>query len=270
MKKQNKQTDKFKKITIFFGYVLFALLLVAVTISTIMPMGLLFFNPAARHFNVAVLLTSLVAGVILPPLISYLIGDRATHSKSKIDHHFNGVLFGIASYWLSMFFFFIGSDVISDIRSKFAEPLATAIAGWPILATLAVVAIVAVGYVTSKKKQTSVLDYKPYLMVLFAGLMATFAYILLNQIYVANASWVISVLYVIIPAALVGASYKVLPVKNYTSTRARLAGAVVAVSIGYIASSIAGQLIYLSNMAISIAIGVATLVLYLVLIRRSR
>ena len=160
--KKNKQSDKFKKITIIFGYSLFALLVLATTISTIIPFGSMLLNPTVRHLNVAVLLVSLVAGAILPPLVSYLIGDRATHSKSKLDHHFNGVLFGIASYWLSTFFFFIASDVISNIRSAFSEPLATAIVSWPILPTLIILTAVAFGYVKSKKKVVSVLEYKPY------------------------------------------------------------------------------------------------------------
>lgn len=271
MKKQNKQSDKFKKITIIFGYSLFALLVLATTISTIIPFGSMLLNPTVRHLNVAVLLVSLVAGAILPPLVSYLIGDRATHSKSKLDHHFNGVLFGIASYWLSTFFFFIASDVISNIRSAFSEPLATAIVSWPILPTLIILTAVAFGYVKSKQKVVSVLEYKPYQLSLFVGVVATFAYILSHQSYGLDMMQVMSMLYVVVPVVLIGLAYLTLPTRLYSSLSARLAGAVVAVSVGFIASSIAGQLLpYNELMYLPIAVGIVTLILYVVIVRRAK
>jgi hypothetical protein len=271
MKKQNKQTDKFKKITIIFGYALFALLVIAVTISTVIPFGSMLFNPAVRHLNVTVLLISLVAGAVLPPLVSYLIGDRATHSKAKLDHHFNGVLFGIASYWLSLFFFFIGSDAISNIRGKFAEPLATAITSWPILAALVILVAVAVGYVKSRKKGVSVLEYKPFQITLFVGMIANFMYVLSHQSYGSDMMWVVSLLYVIVPVVLILISYLALPTRLYNSSFARLTGAVVAVSVGFIASSVTGQLLpYNEAMYAPIAVGVATVILYVMLVRRSK
>lgn len=267
MKKQNKKTDNFKKITILFGYVLFTLLLITVTISTIIPFGSMLLNPIVRHLNVAVLLVSLVAGAILPPLISYLIGDRVTHSKSKLDHHFNGILFGFASYWLSLSFFFIGSDVISNIRSAFSEPLATALTTWPILATLVILAAVAVGYAKSKRKVVSIMEYKPYQATLFVSVVATFVYILLHQSYDPDMKWVVSLLYVVVPVILIGVSYSILPTRLYNSVSARLVGAVVAVSVGSIASSIAGQLLpYSELMYLPIAIGIAALALYVMLV----
>jgi hypothetical protein len=267
MKKQNKQMETFKKITIIFSYSLFALLLVAVTLSTVLPIGTHFFNPAVHHFNIAVMLVSLAAGAVLPPLLSYLIGDRVTHSKSKVEHHFNGALFGIASYWLSLLFFFIGSDMISAIRDQFSEPLATAIAGWPIIATVVVMAGVAVGYVTNQKKHSVLMEYKPYQFVLFAGLIATFGYVLLNQDYTL---WVVSVLYVVVPVFLIAVAYKLMSPKHYGSSLARLTGAVLAISVGFIASSVTGQLLMYpgANVMTSAVAGVVVLAVYLWLIRR--
>jgi hypothetical protein len=272
MKKQNKQSESLKKVTVIFGYSLFGLLLLAVVLSTVLPFGSMLLTPGARHFNMWVSLVSLTAGAILPPLVSYLIGDKATHSKSKLDRHFNGVLFGVASYWLSLFFFFIGSDVIGGIRSDFTEPLATAIAGWPILATLIVLSAVAVGYVRNQKRQPSLLEYKPYQFTLFAGLIASFVYILSNQYFVANTLWVISLLYVVIPVILIGVTYKLLSAKYYSSVIVNVTLAVVVVSVGFIASSIAGQLLMHPdpsvNTMVSVFIGVLVLALYIALIRR--
>ena len=270
MKKQTKQVESLKKITVIFGYSLFGLLLLAVVLSTVLPFGSMLFTPGVRHFNVWVALVSLTAGAILPPLVSYLIGDKATHSKSILDHHFNGVLFGIAAYWLSLFFFFIGSDVIGGIRSEFSEPLATAIAGWPIIATLIVLSAVAIGYVKNQKKKPLLLEYKPYQFTLFAGLVASFVYILSNQYFVASTLWVISLLYVVIPVILVGVTYKLLSAKYYSSTMANIALAVAVVSVGFIASSIAGQLLMYPGVSIMVPIvaGALALALYVALIRR--
>ncbi len=267
MKKQSKRTEKTQRITIVFGYTLFILSLITLTISTIIPFGLYFFDPDVHHLNIAILLISLVAGAVLPPLASYFIGDRATHVKSKSEHHFNGVLFGIASYWLSLFFNFIESAMLPGIRSAVSEPWATVIAGWPILATLVIMVMVAIGYVKNRKKQPAVLGYVPYQLVLFAGLVATFVYILLHQY---TATWVTSLLYVIVPVILVGGSYIILPAKQYSSSMVRLTVAVVAVSIGFIASTIAGQLmIYLTdNIAAPLGVGVVALGLYLLITRQ--
>lgn len=271
MKKQNKQIDSLKKVTIIFGYSLFGLLLVAVTLSTIVPFSSLFFSPGVRLFNVWTSLISLVAGAVLPPLLSYLIGDKVTHAKSKLDHHFNGVLFGIASYWLSLFFSFVASDGIANIRAQFSEPLASVVVGWPIFATLIILAAVATAYVKGRKKYTSLLDYKPFQFTLFAGLIATFVYILLNQYYVASTLWVIAVLYVIIPVVLIAASYALLSAKYDVSPTVRLAMAVVAVSIGFIGSSVIGQLFLTYpgfSMLIPILSGAFVFAVYLVLVCR--
>lgn len=269
MKKQNKKTESFKKVTIIFGYSLFGLLLVAVTLSTIVPFSSLLMSPGVRLFNVWTSLISLVAGAILPPLLSYVIGDRATHSKSKIDHHFNGVLFGIASYWLSLFFSFVASDGIAEIRARFSEPLASVIVAWPIFATLILLAVVAMAYIKSQKKQPSLLEYRPFQFTLFGGLIATLVYMLLNQYYVASTLWAISVLYVVIPVALIGVSFKLLPAKYYASPMAGLSLAVVAVSIGFIGLPIAGQLLPYSagSMMIPALSGMFILAVYLALMR---
>lgn len=260
-----KQAESYKSITIFFAYGLFAFLLLATTISTALPFGSLLFDPHVRQLNAAVIMTSLIAGSILPPVISYVIGDKTTRSKASVDHHFNGVLFGVTSYWLSLFFSFIGANTISGIRSSFPEPLATIIAGWPIIVTLVIMVLVAIGFTKTTKKVALAVDYRPFRITLFLGFIATFVYILWNQQYVANSPWIISVLYVSVPVLLIGAAYLLLSNVGFSRT-SRLARAVATVSLGFIASSIAGRLIPGVTMGVSIGIGLLCLALYLALV----
>jgi len=264
-----KQVENYKKITILFAYGLFAFLLLATTISTALPFGSLLFDPHARQLNVAVIMTSLIAGSILPPVVSYVMGDKTTRSKASIDHHFNGVLFGIASYWLSLFFSFIGADTISGIRASFSEPLATIIAGWPIIATLAILVLVAIGFTKTTKKVALVIDYRPFRITLFLGFVAAFVYILWNQQYVANSPWTTSALYVFAPVLLVSTAYLLLSNIGF-STASHLTRALAAVSFGFIASSIAGRLIPGITMGISIGIGLLCLTLYLIVVRYAK
>ena len=84
-------------ITVRFGYALFALMVLSVVTSTIIPLSQALSYPTARHLNIWLMLLSFSAAAVLPLLVSYLIGDKVTHNKNKLLHHYNGVLFGLAS-----------------------------------------------------------------------------------------------------------------------------------------------------------------------------
>jgi len=272
MKKKNKQANlsSQRNVTVFFGYSLFVLTLVAVTVSTVIPLGNLFFSPSVRHFNVALTLASFVAAAILPPLVSYILGDRSTHNKNKVSHHFNGVLFGIASYWLSLLSGLMGSMTISLVRDNFAEPWATVINGWPILAIILVMAVVATTYAHSRKDKGSVLQHVPYQIVLIAGMVSTFVYLSTGQYYMQDFAWLVSARYIVVPTAMIAISYKSLA-KAQPSRLSRLTFAVVAVSIGFIAMTTAGQFIsYLTtNELVPMFVGVIVWLVYLRLVSRT-
>lgn len=271
MRKSNIQQERFKKVTIMYGYTLFALWVVALVIYTVIPMTTMLFNPAVRHFNGAVLLISLVAGAILPPLVSYTMGDRVTHSKDKNMHHFNGVLLGIASYWFALFFSFVGAYTVSGIRSVVPEPWATLLAGWPILATLCVMIIPAVSYAKTRKEQLSLLEHKAYRITLLVGLIATFAFTLYNQYLYADTSWTATILTTLVPVVFIAITYLALRAKTFVSPAARFTTAIVTVSIGFIAASGAGQLVPYTMLStiIPIAAGVLAWFIYLLLILRT-
>jgi hypothetical protein len=267
MKKQ-KQTNQLKNVTIVFGYSLFAFSLLAITLSTVIPFGSIYFNPASRHLNVAILLISLVSSAVLPPLLSYIIGDQVTHAKNKANHHFNGVLFGIAAYWVALFFSFVMSETITKVRDSFAEPLATIINGWPIVATIVIMAIVAFSYAHHQKKNSTVLEYKPYQIILLTSILGMFAYSLVLQHFYSDSNLVVSLLSILIPTVIVAVSYRLLGQYNPVSTRLTLS--LVAMSIGYITVSVAAQLVTdpSPNISAPITMGVLSIVTYLLLIRR--
>lgn len=272
MKKKSKQTNinSQRNVTVLFGYSLFVLTVAALLLSMIPWGAVMFFNPVVKHFNVALTLVSFIAAVVLPPFVSYILGDRSTHSKNKVLHHFNGVLFGIATYWLSLLAGSLSSLTVSLVRDTFAEPWATVINGWPIVAIILIMAIVGTTYAHRQKDNGSVLQHLPYQFVLIAGAISTFVYASTNQYYIQSIAWLVSTLYIVLPALMIVISYKALA-KAQPSRSSRLAFAIVAVSIGFIAMTTSAQFIwYLSRYEfIPMIIGVIVWAIYLRLISRT-
>ncbi|MDQ5982326.1 MAG: hypothetical protein QG549_323 [Patescibacteria group bacterium] len=160
--KKHKHINKIKRTTILFGYVLFGLSLVSLTLYTVIPFGSLLFTPAVQHFNIAIILGSLVAGALLPTLLAYILGDKSTRTKSKLDHHFNGVLFAITAYWLSNLFVIVNSDFVRDIQNNFPLPIATIINAWPIFAVVLILAVTAIILSKNNNKRITLLELRPY------------------------------------------------------------------------------------------------------------
>ncbi len=271
MQKKKQSPDPQRNVTIVFGYALFIITLLVIIVSTVIPFSALLFSPTVRHANVIIALISLVAGAAAPLLIAYIIGDRATHVKNKASHHYNGVLFGITAYWLSLLFGFIGSESLASIRDTFAEPLATIVGSWPILATILVMTFVAVTYTHTQKHKNSVLQHLPYQLVLSSAVIATIVYAVAHIDYTASIFVLDSVL-IAIPAILVVLSYKLLPIGKRSSSE-RLTSAVIAMSVGIITTTLSAQLIsyltplYIASMLPSQIIGIVIWTIYVWLIR---
>jgi len=268
-KKNQQSLNRQKSVTIVFGYSLFIITLLAVTLSTVIPFGAYFFDPSVKHLNIAVLLISLVAGAILPMLLAYIIGDHVTHVKNKTSHHYNGILFGVAAYWLSLLFSFLRIDTLETVRNNLPVVWAAIINAWPIFATILVMLFVAVTYARNQNKKSSVLEHRPYQLVLLAAVVGTFVYILMHQYYASSTYFVLGSIYVVAPVVFIGISYWVLSAVKL-SRSARLAHAVVAVSMGLIAASLAGQLISSLAYSMSLPLVVAFFIwaIYLWLISR--
>ena len=268
-----KPPQTHKKITVAFGYGLFALILLGTITSTIIPYTTLLMNPMVRHFNVAMFLVAFVAAAVLPALISYIIGDRATHKKNKLAHHYNGVLFGIGGYWLSMSLVSsYASLVYEPLRQQFPEYAVLIVNGLPIVALLIIMLVVALTYVSRQKKKDSVIEHLPYQLVLIGIFVAHFVSLLASIFSQPNEFAVWSLVYVFVFVAMIAISYKFVA-KLHPTRLARLTAAIIAVSIAFIASVIAGQIVSFATynvltMLVPLGIGVVTWIGYLLLMAR--
>jgi MFS family permease len=256
-----------RKITIIFGYGLFVAALAAVIVSTVIPLSRILLNPVANRLNVTAMLITFVAAAIIPFLVAYIIGDRTTRAKNKVTHHYNGILFAVMAYWLTLLFSFIGPFVATPIRQVIpAFWMLQVVNTWPVLLTIIIIAIIAFSYHARKKKEgTSVLQYRPYQFVLLVSLVAP---LILNLSQIAGGYLLTSLLNIGVPAIFIGISYialrKIQPLKQ-----ARLTHAIIAFTFGIVSMQFAAQLVI--NLPVTTvftalamtAVGVAVWVLYL-------
>ena len=270
MKKKQKYNPTFaKKVTVFFGYGIFALILVGALVSTVVPLGGILFNPAVKHFNVAMMLVAFASAAILPSLISYILGDRATRGKDKLAHHYNGVLFGIGAYWLSMFitgYFWIVFEPLKELFPGY-EVLVMNIL--PIIALLLVMTFVAIAYARTQKTKDSVMEHRSYQVVLIGVFIASLIGIIAQQLFIPSTVGLIAALFVVVPVSMVAISYKCVA-RTQPTRSARLTAAVAAVTLAFIAATVSGQLIsYLTyNTFAAIVFGAGVWVAYLYLVSR--
>ncbi len=267
-----KQITNLEKTTVAFGYGLFALFFTSVILTTIFPMVSTFFSPSVRHFNVIVFMISITAGAILPTLLSYFIGDWATHAKNRLIHHFNGVLFGITAFWISLLINYFGVDTVTWLRSIFPDSLALVVnSSWQIAIPVLIMAIVAVAYSRQQKIRSTVLEYKPYQAILFGSIIISAIGILANALD-PDAFFITVLLAIGIPLLLIILSYVAL-LKLPLSKLTRLTLSVVSMSFALIATYIESTLFsYMTThnnfLLLTLITGVVVMLTYLVLIRR--
>ncbi len=241
MTNKKSNTLKQQKITIAFGYGLFALVVLGVIISSVIPLGGMLFDSRVLHFNVAMILVAFVASALLPALFSYLIGDRSTHNKSKTAHHYNGVLFGVAAYWFTLLIGQIGIGSFINYDSV-PIPWFTVIINWfPVIATVVVMAIVAASFAKHYRKKESVLQHFPYQVLVIGSMVGTLIYSLSQQYYVESTYAVIGLLYIVIPLVVLAVAYKLLR-KVQPAKAPRLTLSVVSVGLAAIAASLPAQI----------------------------
>ena len=180
MKKQ-KNIDTFQKYTVIFGYALF----ISIILLEIIGAGL-FINNLSAHSDspmyprYVTVITLMSLSAILPPLISYFAGELSTKKKlSALTHHFNGILFAGTAFivWLllvTMNFSLIIPDSIAGIPGRFMQ-------FWPVLATIIIMLILAIGYAKSKAKDT-VLSFKPFAITLLTATLGSILIGLYSQI----------------------------------------------------------------------------------------
>lgn len=271
--KSKQNVNKKHSTTVIFGYGLFLLTVLSLISWTVIPLGSVLTSPTVRHFNIIVLIISFVAAAILPALGSYILGDRATHIKNTVLHHYNGVLFGIAAYWIASALNFIGYTQllhVGNLPIPFPIIVATAV---PIILTVAVMAFVAITYAKKQKNKSSVLEHHPYQIVLIGSIAALYVSIAMNSNFNTDDNLWTNILPFAFPVVLTFVSYKILA-KYHTSRLAGFTDAVAAMSLGYITlSSIMSFIAYLDlhlsvTLAYSYVLTLAVWTVYLYLQNR--
>ena len=244
--KNKKELIKQMRVTTIFGYSLFVVTVVSIFISTVIPFSMLLLNPAVKHANVILLLFVLVAGSLLPPLFGYFAGDRATKTKNKLTHHYNGVLFGIASYWLYYLFSFFGGLVYSQIE-KLGFVANQVLNFLPVVLISCILILIAIAYAKKGKAQPSLLHFRPFQIILIVPAITVIAYsaffvimsVATNGI---NSTSVYFAMSSLLPVILLPVSYKILSQRKDAKSTGK-SRAVVAVSMGMIAATVFGQTI---------------------------
>ena len=186
--------------------------------------------PTARHSNIIAMTLAFAVAAILPALSAYFIGDRSTRSKKSTLHHYNGVLFGFAAYWVAMLMSWIGSSTVFRLSNQaFPANLITANVT-PVILTIIVMIILSIAFAKKQNKNTSVLQFLPYQLTLIISIVGVFiAPYTSGSPYVTPAG--IGILIIPIVATLV--AYFVLRKQNISGL-ARLSDALIAMSIGWI------------------------------------
>lgn len=271
MKKQ-KQIDNVEKVTVLFGYGLFALFLVALIQTTVYPWVTTLFYPAAKHLYILIFAASMIAGGVLPTLLSYFIGDRVTHSKNKLVHHFDGVLFGIAAFWIALFIGYFSTDVITWLRSIFPDTFVLIVnSAWQIAIPALIMAVTAYAYTHQRKRKSSILEFRPYQMVLF-GSITLFGISVLVGAFDSSALFINVILTIGMPLFLTALSYVAL-LKLPLPQSSRLTLSVLSMSFAFIASYITSMslsyvMAYNDFLLFSFITSPVVMVAYLLFIRR--
>lgn len=270
--KNKKIPENRIRTTITFGYSLFIINLIAAIIGSISFSAILS-EPSINHFNVDIFLPFVIFSGVLPTLVSYIIGDRTAHAKNIKIHHYNGVLFGLVAYWLAMLFNNIGSAIQTPNIENTPFILTQIINAWPILATITIMAFVAIIYNRKPKNNNTMLQYLPYQIVLFSAITGTFVFTILNQYCTTlNLNYLLSlIITILIVIILVAISYKAMPMNN-SSALTHTAQSIVAVTIGLICIALISQLMYQVSIDIatpaSCICGLTVWIIYLRLMSR--
>lgn len=251
--KTKPQLNDNNNATVVFGYSLFALIVLSTLLWTVIPLSNALFYPTSRYFNIIALMISSVTAAILPALASYALGDHATHNKNKTLHHYNGVLFGISAFWVATVLSFVAWNSLANI-SELPVPFPSVLnSGVPTVLAIAVMIFIAITYAKKKKNTLSVLEHRPYQIVLVGSIIALNISIAMSGNYDPGLKlWEIIAPYAYL-AVLVFVSYRVLA-KYHVSYFARLTDALIAMSFSYITMTSIGPYIAFLNLNWSVAL----------------
>lgn len=267
MIKNKKSATSRHHVTTLFGYGLFGLLILAFLLTTVLPLASVFHHPTARHINIITLIVVFAIATILPTLAAYVIGDKSTHSKKNTLHHYNGVLFGFAAYWVAILLSWVNfSALFGASNEPYPAPLvATNIP--PVILTLVAMSVLAFSFAKYQKKNTSVLHFFPYQLILAISVAGAFVAPYFSNLVVISVT---SFGTLAVPLIATGIAYAALN-NQKMSTPAQLSDALIAMSIGWITLWIAQSflsLVQLPHYAVALAscaVALVTFVSYLYL-----
>ncbi|MFZ1360782.1 MAG: hypothetical protein WAS27_02020 [Candidatus Saccharimonadales bacterium] len=267
-----QQKRRLEQTTIWFGYGLFVVVIVAVSVDTIIPWLHLLLSPSmgVRYLNDVTALVTFVATAILPALLSYLLGDRATRRNDRVMHHFNGVAFAVATYWLSLLCSFIGAPLTSALYQVLPYPYAMLTSVWPVAVIVGSMAVVAAMYSTSATaRKRSVIYHTPYQVVLLGGMLATFMAIFMSIGVGQVETWLATIVYgCLVALAVVIAYWRLRQLRG--AILPRVTQAVIAVSLGLAMATFVAQITPFSNTTalLPTTIGLIIWIVYLAITTR--
>jgi len=235
---KTKKTNPHSPLVIT-GYILFALLIVAVLLSTTIPFGRMLFDPRVLRNNVAVITVALTVGAILPVFVGYMIGDHSVKSKSRLSHHFSGILFGLLAYWLMTLMSVL--VLIPNELSMGYNARIILINLIPSIGVAFITTILAIAHVRSRQAKHDVLEYKPFSVVLISSIAVLPIWSLVNNIVTNSVN-----LYTFVsPAIIIG-----LGLVSYVSLRktrlnkyGQLAWSAISISVAFVAIYVTSQLV---------------------------
>lgn len=217
---------------VVLGYILFALLIIGVLLSTTIPYGRMLFDPQTLHYNVILIMTSLTVGTLLPALLAYIVGNHFVKSKSKMSHHFNGMLLGLLAFWIMYIF----STVVLIPTEYFASSLTVGIIlvnFIPSIAVAIITSIIAIFHVRSHQAKRDILEYKPYSILLIGFIILLPFWSLANSILTQNVN-IYSFVTLIITALIGTVSYATL-INSKLNLFTKLTWSAISISVAYIA-----------------------------------
>lgn len=167
LKMSHVKQDREMRVTVYFGYGLFLLTIVGL-VATLLPWFQFYSQSQVNKLYITMLLVSFVFTALAPPLVGYLAGDGATRSRSKLIHHYNGVLFGVLGVWLWLVATMLTAYTQQwfPISTEFEQLLLN-------LAPAVVAALITIGlgvhYARKTGHQTPLIDYTPYRSAIIAS-----------------------------------------------------------------------------------------------------
>lgn len=225
------KTTNFHSPLVVTGYILFALLVIQLLLSTLIPIAKMLFDPQVIQGNVAAILVGFTIGALFPALAAYFIGDKAIKSKSKLSHHFNGMLFALLAYWvLSVFaqYVYIPNDAYPSFS---AGVIINNIL--PGLAVGVVTAILSYAHIKSRQAGHDVIVYKPYGVTIIAFIITLPVWSLVSNIVTQQVT-VYS--FVALATALVPGIISYLSLRKSTlKTFSKIVWSAVSVTVAFVA-----------------------------------